>query len=238
MNSWISFDGVSFNYNEQSVFKDLSFNIPVSQGVLGIVGKSGVGKSTFLNLVSGYLRPVKGSISVHGKKVETMGAERPVVFQDHNLFPWMNLIDNVCFGLKAKGLRRRERYTAVQEILTHTGLLGHEHKLPSELSGGMQQRVGFARALSIEPDCILLDEPFGSLDVHTSSDIRHYFQRQLSEHHSNAVLVSHNLDEAITMCDAILLLQVNGKYRLIESIEKSSESQASQLAHLKELIAE
>lgn len=204
--SWISFQGVSFAYGRDPVINDLHFSVGRRCRILGVLGPSGVGKTTLLNLVAGFSRPQSGAIRVHGREVRDAGPDRPVVFQNHNLFPWMNVLDNVCFGLKARGDSRRSRYDAVAGLLNETGLSGHESKFPSQLSGGMQQRVGLARALAITPSCLLLDEPFGALDERTRSTVLEVFHQVIDQHDINAVHVTHDPQEAVMLCGAILVL--------------------------------
>lgn len=206
MSNWLEFENVHFSYGDHQVFHGVSFQVDTATQVLGVVGKSGVGKSTLLSLAAGFLTPRSGKVWFDGQIVTGPSAERPVVFQDHNLFPWMTVLDNISLGLKARGMSRQSRYKVARTLIAETNLAGNENKYPQELSGGMQQRVGLARALAISPRCLLLDEPFGALDHKTKSSVYSVYRRLLGEHNMYAVHVTHDVTEAVELCGAVLLL--------------------------------
>ena len=134
---------------------------------LSIVGPSGCGKSTFLKVVAGLLRPTGGRVEVDGKEVTSPSAERAMVFQDSSLFPWYTVAQNVAYGLACQGVKKQEAMDRVRPLIEMVGLQGFDRHYPHELSGGMQQRVNLARALAVDPEVLLMDEPFAALDAQT-----------------------------------------------------------------------
>lgn len=174
-----------------------------------LVGHSGCGKSTLLNLVSGLLNPTRGSVICNGKEIKQPGPDRGMVFQNHSLLPWLNCIDNVMLGLRSvfgNSLTEAEqRKKAIDAIdLVH---LGHAaHKFPCEISGGMKQRVGIARALAIEPRVLLLDEPFGALDALTRANLQDELNNIVSKINTTVIMVTHDIDEAILLADRVVLM--------------------------------
>jgi NitT/TauT family transport system ATP-binding protein len=143
-------------------------------------------------------------------------ARRPVVFQDHNLFPWKTVAENIEIGLKARAIPKAARREQVQRIIDEFDLGGSECKYPHELSGGMQQRVGLARAMVVAPDCLIMDEPFGSLDEHTKLSVREYFAGVVASRCMNAVHVTHDIDEAVRMCTRVVLIKSVGRIRVFD----------------------
>jgi len=136
-----------------------------------------------------------------------MSAARPVVFQEHNLFPWKTVLGNVEFGLKSRGMAKTERLVQAREFLNMMHLEDVEHHFPRTLSGGMRQRVGLARALAVNPSCILMDEPFNALDQETKGSVREYFRRTLAKTNLCAVLVTHDIQEAVLLGDLVLVMR-------------------------------
>jgi NitT/TauT family transport system ATP-binding protein len=232
---WLRFSGVHFSFSGIRVFENLDFGLDDRHAILGVVGRSGVGKSTLLNLVAGFLTPGSGNVSVLGSPVIAPGPERPMVFQDHNLFPWMNVMDNVCFGLKARGLDRKTRHDIARSLLRETGLSDVCEKFPKQLSGGMQQRVGLARALAIEPDILLLDEPFGALDENTSASVKDFYRQMLTKHRMKAIHVTHDLTEAVVLCDAILVIRSASDHSLVRSDDMAGMNSTERVAELRRL---
>src|SRR5690349_20156449 len=176
----ISVDGVSMTYRASRdgslthALGPISFDVPDGL-VLAIVGLSGCGKSTLLHLVAGLVRSTQGRITLDGREVTAPGKERVLAFQHPVLYPWLDVFDNVAFGLKIAGkLARREQRQRAERALEITGLRGFEKHRVYELSGGMQQRVAIARALVVEPRILLLDEPFGALDALTRSQMQNF----------------------------------------------------------------
>jgi NitT/TauT family transport system ATP-binding protein len=173
---------------------------------VAIVGPSGCGKSTFLNVVAGLTFPSKGSVSVFGEPVTGPGPDRAVVFQDYALMPWRTVEANVRFGLEMQ--RRVDRGTAgkIADVIHLVGLEGFEKAYPRELSGGMRQRVGLARALVTEPRLLLMDEPFAAVDAMTREIMQDELSRIVAETGQATVFITHSVDEAITLGDRIAVV--------------------------------
>ncbi|WP_018262784.1 ABC transporter ATP-binding protein [Methylobacterium sp. WSM2598] len=166
---------------------------------LCLLGPSGCGKSTLLNLVAGFEAPSSGEIRVAGRRVERPGADRGVVFQQPTLMPWLTVIDNVAFHLTLKGVGRAERRERAQAYLDLVGLRGFERHYPAELSGGMSQRVGIARALLMNPAVILMDEPFAALDAQTKSEMQEELVAIWERVGATVIFVTHSVDEALVL---------------------------------------
>lgn len=175
-------------------------NIDVARNeFLCLLGPSGCGKSTLLNMIAGFDHPSSGTVCVGGNDVQAPGADRGVVFQQANLMPWLPVWENVAFHLKMRGAPRTERRERAQRFIDMVGLTGFENHFPSELSGGMNQRVGIARALLMNPEVILMDEPFGALDEQTKMDMHAELIRIWRESRSTIVFVTHGIDEALAL---------------------------------------
>jgi ABC-type nitrate/sulfonate/bicarbonate transport system ATPase subunit len=171
-----------------------------------LLGPSGCGKSTLLNMVAGFDRPTRGRVLAAGAPVEAPGPRRAVVFQEPALFPWYTVLDNVTFGPKTQGVepaRYREKAAA---ILEQVGLTGFESHYPAELSGGMKQRVGIARVLIMEPEVLLMDEPFGSLDAQTRSVMHELLLSVWERHHQTVLFVTHDVEEALLLADSVCVM--------------------------------
>lgn len=169
----LSVNHLSASYDGKKVLDDISLQIASGQLVV-VLGPSGCGKTTLLNLVAGFSQPDSGSISLSGRNVSGPSAERGVVFQNEGLLPWRNVLANVAFGLQLQGVAREERTSIALRMLRWVGLEGYERHFIWQLSGGMRQRVGIARALAADPQLLLLDEPFGALDAFTVNRCRSY----------------------------------------------------------------
>lgn len=191
--------------HETVVFKDFSMEIKPKE-ILALVGPSGCGKSTFLNLIAGFLHPDQGTLLIDGEPVNFPGPDRGVVFQNQNLFPWKTVQGNVEFGLRMRGYQESERERIAKEAITDVGLSGFENSYPIQLSGGMAQRVGFARLIVNNPRVMLLDEPFGSLDAVTRSQMRNFFLEIWQRHKGTVLFITHDLDEALLFGDRVVLL--------------------------------
>ena len=175
-------------------------------GFVSLVGTSGCGKSTLLNIVAGLEAPTGGTVTVDGDLVVGPGPDRGVVFQAYSLFPWRTVAENVAFGLECLRVGRAERRRRVAEMLGVVGLTEFAGRLPRELSGGMRQRVAIARALVSEPDLLLLDEPFGALDLQTRQSL-HVFLRQVWQRTGATVLmVTHDVGEAVYLSERVVVL--------------------------------
>ncbi|MEH3145252.1 MAG: ABC transporter ATP-binding protein [Methylobacterium frigidaeris] len=171
-----------------------------------LLGPSGCGKSTLLNMIAGFEAPTSGEIRVAGRRVERPGADRGVVFQQPTLMPWLTVIDNVAFHLKLKGVRRAERRERAQHYVDLVGLRGFERHYPSELSGGMSQRVGIARALLMNPAVILMDEPFAALDAQTKIEMQEELVAIWQRVGATVVFVTHSVDEALVLGNRIAVM--------------------------------
>ena len=171
-----------------------------------LLGPSGCGKSTLLNMIAGFERPTSGRIEVAGRLVEKPGADRGVVFQQPTLMPWLNVVDNVAFHLKLKGVSRAARRGTAQQFIDLVGLNGFEDHYPSELSGGMNQRVGIARALVMNPQVILMDEPFAALDAQTKLEMQEELVEIWRRIKCTVVFVTHSVDEALVLGTRIVVM--------------------------------
>jgi NitT/TauT family transport system ATP-binding protein len=182
-----------------------------------ILGPSGCGKSTLLGALAGHLQPSEGAIRVDGRPVQGPHPDRGLVFQQHTLFPWKSVLDNVAFGLKMKGVARKERRTQARELLKLVGLEGFENSYPSQLSGGMQQRVEIARVLINHPRVMLMDEPFGALDAQTRLKMQELLLDVWARIKTTIVFITHDIDEALFLADRILIMSPRPG-RIIEEI--------------------
>src|SRR5712672_3699235 len=188
-------------------------NLTLKEGeIIGLLGRSGSGKSTLLRLIAGLSRPQGGHLSYLGRAVEGPADGIAMVFQGFALFPWLTVLENVQLGLEALGVPAAESRRRSLQAIDLIGLDGFESAYPRELSGGMRQRVGFARALVVHPNILLMDEPFSALDVLTAETLRTDFLDLWSEGRmpiKGVILVTHNIEEAVLMCDRILVFGSN-----------------------------
>jgi NitT/TauT family transport system ATP-binding protein len=214
---WLKIESLSFGYSTSQLFSELSLTVPVDCPIVGILGPSGIGKTTLLNLIAGFEVATKGSIRVHDEVVNKPSANRPVVFQEHNLFPWKTVSKNIEPGLCAMKLKKPDRREKVYNLLDAMGLGQCGSRYPRELSGGMQQRVGLARAMAVSPQCILMDEPFSALDEATRESVRNFFKQTLETNSTNAIIVTHDAAEALEICDYLIIINSKGKVTAIES---------------------
>jgi len=171
-----------------------------------IVGPSGCGKTTLLKIIAGLDSSSQGAVYLDGKPVTGPGPERGLVFQEFALFPWRDVIGNIAFGPEVRGLSRQERLSTATRLVELVGLEGSEHKYPVELSGGMKQRVAIARALATNPEVLLMDEPFGSLDAQTRSQMQNELLRIWNESRKAVVFVTHSVEEAVYLANRIVVL--------------------------------
>jgi NitT/TauT family transport system ATP-binding protein len=182
-----------------------------------LLGPSGCGKSTLLNTVAGYVKPTTGWVRVDWAEVVGPGPDRGMVFQQYSLFPWKTVRDNVAFGPYVSGLGRARARAVADELLDMVGLARFANRYPAELSGGMQQRVGIARARANKPTVLLMDEPFGALDAQTRAMMQENLLRLWSEFKTTVLFVTHDVDEAIFLADRVLIMSA-APGRIIEDI--------------------
>ncbi|MFN3279846.1 MAG: ABC transporter ATP-binding protein [Paracoccus hibiscisoli] len=178
--------------------------------VLAIVGPSGCGKTTLLRLLAGLEAPDRGEVLIDGRPVAGVGTERAVIYQEPRLLPWLTVLDNVAFGLDVRGVPAAEARDRARHYIRLVGLSEFETAWPRQLSGGMAQRVGIARALTVQPEILLLDEPLGALDAMTKLTMQEELTRIWREENVTMVLVTHDLEEAIFLADRVLVLSSDG----------------------------
>ncbi len=171
-----------------------------------VLGPSGCGKSTILNMIAGLDFPTEGTVEVMGVPVKGPGPDRGMVFQSYSSMPWLNVLQNVAYGLRIQGVGRKERQDRARELIARVGLEGHEKKYPRELSGGMRQRVAIARTLAVKPRIILMDEPFGALDVATRVEMQDLLLSIWDEMEATILMVTHDIGEAVYLADKIYIL--------------------------------
>jgi NitT/TauT family transport system ATP-binding protein len=182
-------------------------SLTVRQGeFVSIVGPSGCGKTTLLNMIAGFIPISGGEILLDGRAVSGPGPERGVVFQSFALFPWKTVLDNVAFGPKMRGLARTECERIAREYLALAGLAHAAGRYPNELSGGMQQRVGVVRALANNPDVLLMDEPFASVDAQTRMTLQEELTRIWQERRPTIIFITHDVNEAVFLADRVVVL--------------------------------
>lgn len=183
-------------------------NLDIRSGeFIAIVGASGCGKSTLLRLILGLEADYQGSIRVNGKPVTGTGLDRGIVFQEHRLFPWLTVEQNIALSLLNSPMAERDKQQAVTKHIAMVGLQGFEKAHPAQLSGGMSQRVAIARALVARPDILLLDEPFGALDALTRAHLQDELQTILIQEGITAIMVTHDVEEAVFLADRVVVMQ-------------------------------
>lgn len=223
MEKYVQIENVDMVFNtKKGKFVALeNINLNVQQGeFITLIGHSGCGKSTLLNLVAGLLDASKGLLLLGNKEIKGPGPERGVVFQNHSLLPWLSAFENVylavekVFGGDETKAQLKARTRTVLELV---GLSHAANKLPGEISGGMKQRVGIARALAMEPKVLLLDEPFGALDALTRAHLQDELMKIVQETHSTVIMVTHDVDEAVLLSDRIVMM-TNGPAATIGDI--------------------
>jgi len=198
--------GVGKTYNGGvEALTDVSLALAAG-GLSTFLGPSGCGKTTLLKIIAGLIPPSHGEIWVKGRKVEGPGPERAFVFQDFALLPWATVLRNVAFGLELRGVPRDQRYELAQSYIAKVGLKGFESSYPHQLSGGMRQRVGLARALAVNAEIILMDEPFSSVDEQTRRKFQEDLLDLLKVENKTVIFVTHSIEEAAYLSDQIILL--------------------------------
>ncbi len=190
---------------DEHTLTDINLEIKSGEFVC-IVGASGCGKSTLLNIVAGLEKPTSGEILLDGEPITGAGADRTVMFQDHGLYPWLNVIDNVKFGMKLNGVSKEKQQAKAEEVLELVGLADYHNYPIHQLSGGMRQRVALARALTMNSKILLMDEPFASLDKQTSNRLREELQRIWLKTKRTVLFITHSVEEAVYLADRVVVL--------------------------------
>lgn len=212
MDKFVELTAVSKHFDtKKGRFQALAdVNLSIARGeFVALIGHSGCGKSTVLNLIAGLLDANEGGLICNGREIDGPGPERAVVFQNHSLLPWMTCYGNVHLAVeKVFGAResKAQLKTRTEQALNMVGLSHAMHKHPNEISGGMKQRVGIARALAMEPKVLLMDEPFGALDALTRAHLQDELLRIVGQTQSTVVMVTHDVDEAVLLSDRIVMM--------------------------------
>jgi NitT/TauT family transport system ATP-binding protein len=220
------------------VLDDISFTVPRNQFVC-LLGPSGCGKTTLIRIVAGLTQADHGQVLVNRKVVTRPGPDRSMVFQNYGLLPWRTVLGNVEFGLEIRGLPKAQRRSICQHYIDKVGLRGFEHHYPHQLSGGMQQRAGLARALSKEPEILLMDEPFAAVDMQTREMLQDELLRIWNQTRTTVVFVTHSIEEAIYLGDRVIVMSTRpGRVRAdvpIDLPRPRYESDVKSSAHFGEL---
>ena len=194
------------------------FSLTVEPGeFVCVLGPSGCGKSTVLNVVAGFIEPDSGHVSIDGTEIRSPGADRGVVFQQPTLFPWKTVLENIAYGPRVGGRGRAEAEAIARRFMGMVGLTAFADYYPQALSGGMQQRVGIARALAISPSVLLMDEPFGALDAQTRTMMQEVLLGIWEELHTTVLFITHDIEEAIFLADRVVVMSA-GPGRIIDQI--------------------
>jgi nitrate/nitrite transport system ATP-binding protein len=219
MSRYVSVEGIARRYPGATIFEDLWFDIRRGEFVC-LVGHSGCGKTTVLNILAGLEAPSDGVVIVDGREISGPSLDRAVIFQGHALMPWMSAEQNVSFALSCRHPRwsRAQLREAARAALERVGLTAAAEKKPAQLSGGMKQRVGIARALAIAPKMLLMDEPFSALDALTRGALQEEVSRLVTDADQTAFMITHDVDEAILLADRILLMTNGPDARLAEVV--------------------
>lgn len=209
--SFVNIEGVSKVYptptGSYTVLENVNLNVNHGEFIC-VIGHSGCGKSTLLNMVSGFATPTDGLVTVGGKRITEPGPERMVVFQNYALLPWLSVFDNVYLAVDTVNPNRpeREKRAVVREHLAMVGLSEAEDKKPTQISGGMKQRVSIARALAIRPEVLILDEPFGALDAITKEELQEELLKIWNDHRCTVLMITHDIDEALFLADKLVMM--------------------------------
>ena len=205
------------SFGDKTVLEDINFSMRSGEFVT-FVGSSGCGKSTLLRLIAGLDHPSSGTIHVDGSPVEGPGPDRGMVFQKYSLYPWLNAADNVAFGMRLQGMTSADVRDRTAYFLEVVGLRDAATKLPRELSGGMQQRVAIARALATNPSVLLLDEPFGALDLQNRETMQDFLHKLWQRTGLTVLLITHDVEEALVLAQRVHVLAPNPG-RIIRSLD-------------------
>jgi NitT/TauT family transport system ATP-binding protein len=201
----VSVRNISKSYGEVEALRDLSLDFPRGQ-LTSLLGPSGCGKTTLLKIIAGLLEPNSGEVDVGGRPVTGPGPDRAFVFQDFALLPWASVLRNVAFGLELRGVARSEREGVAEKYIREVGLAGFEQSYPHELSGGMRQRVGLARALAVDAEVLLMDEPFSAVDEQTRRKFQEDLLALVDQENRTFIFVTHSIEEAVYVSDQVAIL--------------------------------
>lgn len=192
-------------FGDTEALREVSLDID-DQEFVSVIGPSGCGKTTLLRLVAGLIRPDGGTVAIDGSAVTAPRPNVTVVFQNFRLLPWRTVEANVAYGLRLRGVPAREARRRVQPYISTVGLAGFERRYPAQLSGGMQQRVGLARALAVDPEILLMDEPFGALDAQTREVMQQELLNIWTGSRKTVLFVTHSIDEALVLSDRVIVM--------------------------------
>jgi NitT/TauT family transport system ATP-binding protein len=201
----VSVRGIVKSYGRTEALRGIDLDFPRGK-LTSLLGPSGCGKTTLLKIIAGLIPPDAGTVSVNGRVVTAPGPERAFVFQDFALMPWADVLRNVGFGLELRGVARSQREATARKYIAEVGLSGFEEKFPHQLSGGMRQRVGLARALAVDADVLLLDEPFSAVDEQNRRKFQEDLLRLVEIERKTFIFVTHSIEEAVYISDRIVLL--------------------------------
>ena len=202
----LSTESINVIYQESLIaLQNVSLDIPAAK-LTAILGPSGCGKTTLLKVIAGLIKPTSGKVKVRGKKIEGPGPDRALVFQDFALLPWATVLQNVGFGLRARGIPKKEREETSLHYIKEVGLLGFEDKYPHQLSGGMRQRTGLARALTINSDILLMDEPFSAVDEQMRRKLQEDLLNLLKVENKTVIFVTQSIEEAVYLAEQVVIL--------------------------------
>jgi NitT/TauT family transport system ATP-binding protein len=220
--------------------RDVSLQVDAGE-FISLVGASGCGKTTLLRIVDGLMKPTRGEVWIDGQPVDRPGPNRGFVFQQDALFPWRTVLDNVIFGLEVQGRSKQESRARADGLLGLVGLSGFEQHFPHELSGGMRQRANLARALTIDPDVLLMDEPFASLDAQTREIMQSELLRIWRANRKTVLFVTHQIDEAVYLADRVVVMTSQpGQIKAVLNvgIDRPRDLSVKRTPHFLELVDE
>jgi nitrate/nitrite transport system ATP-binding protein len=230
MDKYLSIEKVGISFQAAKVLDGIDLVMRKGEFV-SLIGHSGCGKSTLLNLVAGLLKPTEGTILLAGTHVDGPGPDRGVVFQNHSLLPWLTCFDNVYLAVERVFQEKKERLKErTHQALELVGLSHAEQKYPHQVSGGMKQRVGIARALAIEPKMLLLDEPFGALDALTRATLQDELMKIVAKTGATVLMVTHDVDEAVLLSDRVVMMTNGPSARIGEILEVTVPKPRDRLA--------
>ncbi len=218
MNTFLSLRGVERRFDTTLALQATDLDVAENDFVT-ILGPSGCGKSTLLRIVAGLDHQTAGEVALEGRRISGPGADRGMVFQSYTLFPWLTVLENVCFGLRERSLPRAEQLSIAHDFLHKVGLAGFDKHFPKQLSGGMQQRTAIARALANDPRMLLMDEPFGALDHQTREQMQELLLGIWEAQRKTVLFVTHDIDEAVFMGSRVVVMSARpGRIKLDRAV--------------------